>query len=189
MPLPHWCDHDDEDDDHPLAIDKLVAECEQLQQRWPQAMTAVPTLPEPQHNQPPTEPDPRDTLTYLEEFINSDTMEVNPVDRPTAPDGHRPQLSFNDILVLQTKVMAKLIVMIGDLIAKIDLLINATACPPKRTPSQSSCVTPCTPILRPKPVPTSHIRTYKKVIPAKPPFPCGRRPPLMTRKKDSMRPP
>jgi len=189
MPLPHWCDHNDEDDDHPSEIDALVAECDRLQRRWQQAMTTTePTLPEPNPNQQSTEPNPRDTLTYLEEFINSD-MEDNPVDQPTAPDGHRPTLNFNAILVLQTKVMAKLIVMIGNIIAKIDLLLNATTCPKKRKAFQSSFVTSHIPICQPKPVPTSHIRTYKKVIPAKPPFPCGCRPPPTTRKKDSMRPP
>jgi len=79
MTLPHWCDRDDEDDDHPSAIDKLSAECDRLQRRWLHAMSmAAPTLLELNPNQQPTEPDPRDTVTYLEEFINS-TMEDNTV--------------------------------------------------------------------------------------------------------------
>jgi len=32
MPLPHWCDHDDEDGDHPSEIDELITECGCLQQ-------------------------------------------------------------------------------------------------------------------------------------------------------------
>jgi len=120
-------------------------------------LTAAPTPLEPNPNQQPTEPDPHNTISYLEEFINSDTREDNTINQPTAPNGHRPQLSFNAILVLQTQVMEKLIVLIGSLIEKIDLLINATARPQKRTASQNSVVTLRTPILRLKPPPPSPI--------------------------------
>jgi len=88
MTLLQWCNRDNEDDNHPSAIDKLSAECNGLQCRWPHAMLmAAPTLLELNPNQQPTEPNPHDTITYLEEFINS-TMEDNTINQPTAPDGH-----------------------------------------------------------------------------------------------------
>jgi len=42
-------------------------------------------------------------------------------------------MSFNDMHVLQTNVMAKLIAMIGNLNEKIDLLTAATTCPKNAT--------------------------------------------------------
>jgi len=142
-----------------------------------------PPTHEPNPTQQPTASDLR-TITYLEEFI-SETMDDSN-DRSKEPDGHQLQRSFHDILVLQTRVMEKLIVMIGDLITKIAQLITAKNCPPKSLPL-SSPVTLRHPI-RIKSVPISHIRTHKKAIPAKPPFPPSHRPP-MTRTKDGMRPP
>jgi len=32
MPLPHWCDYDNEDSNYPLAIDSLIKVCKRLQQ-------------------------------------------------------------------------------------------------------------------------------------------------------------
>jgi len=37
MTLPHWCDRNNEDDNHPSAINELSTECDHLQHRWPHA--------------------------------------------------------------------------------------------------------------------------------------------------------
>jgi len=117
-----------------LELDTLIKACKRMQQWWSMVMMmAAPNLPTPEKTpkQQSTDSDLLNTINYLKEFIHLDTMDDWLDDQPPALNVHWLPMSFNDTLVLQTKVMEKLIVMIGNLSAKIDLLINATTCPQK----------------------------------------------------------
>ncbi len=137
MPLTQWCHCDNED--FSLVINDLTKACNCMQQRWPTVTTTTaphshPTAPG--LNQPTTDSDLLDTLASLAEFIHSE-MDEQLDDQPPIPDIHQLAMSFNNMRILQTNVMVKLIDMIGDLNNKIDLLIAATTCPQK-SPLQST---------------------------------------------------
>jgi len=137
---------DDEAFDLSSAIDELVEACDRMQQRWPTVTTTATTHQIVTATTPERQPNDSDLpaiLASLAEFIRSDTDERLD-DPPPTPALLRP-MSYNETHVLQTQVMAKLIVMIDDLHGKLDLLTAATICPPKRTLDS-----PTTP---PRPVP------------------------------------
>jgi len=125
---------DDEAFDLSSAIDELVEACDRMQQRWPTVTTTATTHQIVTATTPERQPNDSDLpaiLASLAEFIRSDTDERLD-DPPPTPALLRP-MSYNETHVLQTQVMAKLIVMIDDLHGKLDLLTAATICPPKRT--------------------------------------------------------